>query len=249
MKEIVNDLLGYEGVKIIQRPDMFNFSIDSTLIADFVTINRTTKKIIDFGCGNAPIPIFLSLKTKAKIIGIEIQPEVFDLAKRSVELNKLQSQIEVIMGDINNVGEILPKCEADIVVCNPPFFKYTQDSNINKNNYKTIARHEVLIDLEGIIVNAKKVLKTKGNLCLVHRASRLTEIISLLEKHNFALKRLRFVYPKINKEAFMILVEAKNNGNAGVSVLEPLYVYKDEGRTDYSEEVLRIFNYGRDKHE
>ncbi|HPN89856.1 MAG TPA: methyltransferase domain-containing protein, partial [Bacilli bacterium] len=102
MKEVINDLLGYEGLKIIQRPDIFNFSLDSTLLASFATINKADKMIVDLGCGNAPIPLFLSLRTKAKIYGIEIQPEIADLAKRSVELNKLENQITILEEDIKN---------------------------------------------------------------------------------------------------------------------------------------------------
>ena len=101
--EIINDLLGYEALKIIQRPDIFNFSLDSTILADFVTIKMKDKKIIDLGCGNGYIPIFLTLRTKANIIGVEIQEEIANIAKRSVELNKLENQIEIINIDLKEL--------------------------------------------------------------------------------------------------------------------------------------------------
>ena len=243
MNEVINDLLGYDGIKIIQRPDMFNFSLDSTLLADFVNIQTKTKKILDLGTGNAPIPLFLSLRTKASITGVEIQKDVFDIAKRNITMNKLDDQITIINDDIKGIHKKYENSEFDIITCNPPFFKYVETSNTNKNDYKTIARHEVLITLEEIIIEAKRLLKTKSSLCMVHRTERIVEIINLLTKHNFAIKRLRFVYPKTGEESNMVLIDATNNGNSGLKLLEPLYVHTKDG---YSDEVLRIFNYGKE---
>ena len=146
--EIINDLLGYEGLKIIQRPDVFNFSLDSTILADFVTIKLKDKKIIDLGCGNGYIPIFLTLRTNASIYGVEIQEEIYDLAKRSVTLNNLDDKITIINEDMKKVHEILGTSTFDVVVSNPPYFKYQDSSNINKNEYLTIARHEVKVTLD-----------------------------------------------------------------------------------------------------
>ena len=148
--EVINDLLGYDGIKIIQRPDMFNFSLDSTLLADFARPLAKTKKIMDLGTGNAPIPLFLSLKTKALITGVEIQKEVFDIAVRNIELNKLTDQITILNDNIKGLSKKFENSEFDIITCNPPFFKFKESSNTNKNDYKTIARHEVLITLEEI---------------------------------------------------------------------------------------------------
>mgnify|MGYP000853021154 CR=1 FL=1 len=243
MVEVLNDLLGYDGLKIIQRPDMFNFSLDSTLLADFANPLTKTKKILDLGTGNAPIPLFLSLKTKAKIIGVEIQKDVFQIAQKNITINNLQDQIEIINDDINGIHKKYENSEFDLITCNPPFFKYKETSNVNKNDYKTIARHEVLITLEQIIIESKRLLKTGSNLCMVHRTERIQEIINLLTKHNFAIKRLRFVYPKLGENSNMVLIEASNNGNTGLKLLEPLYVHTEDGYTD---EIKRIFNYGKE---
>jgi tRNA1Val (adenine37-N6)-methyltransferase len=243
MVEVIHDLLGYDGIKIIQRPDMFNFSLDSTLLADFVKPLTKTKKIMDLGTGNAPIPLFLSLKTNAKIIGVEIQSEVYDLAKRSVELNNLQDQITIINKDIKGLSKQFENSEFDIITCNPPFFKHKDTSHTNQTDYKTIARHEVLITLEEIIIEAKRLLKTKGSFCMVHRTERIEEIIMLLNKHKFAIKRLRFVYPQKGDTSYTVLVDASNNGNTGLTLLEPLYVHED-GK--YSDEVLRIFRFKKE---
>lgn len=242
-KEVINDLLGYPGIQIIQRPDMFNFSLDSTLLADFCKPLVKTKKILDLGTGNAPIPLFLSLKTKAKIIGVEIQKDVFDLAKRSVELNHLTSQITIINDDIKGIHKKFENGEFDIVTCNPPFFKYKASSNTNKNDYKTIARHEVLVTLEDVIVESKRLLTTKGVLVMVHRTERLVDIINILTKHQFALKRMRLVYSKLGENSNMVLLEASNNGQQGLKILEPLYVHEND---HYTKEILRIFHYGEE---
>lgn len=244
MVEVINDLLGYDGIKIIQRPDMFNFSLDSTLLADFVTPLTKTKKIMDLGTGNAPIPLFLSMKTNAKIIGVEIQDESYDLALRSVALNNLEDQITILHDNIKGLSRKFENSEFDIITCNPPFFKYKESSHTNKNDYKTIARHEVLITLEEIIIEVKRLLKTKGSFCMVHRTERIEEIIMLLNKHNFSIKRLRFVYPKKGEDSYTVLVDASNNGSKGLKLLEPLYVH--EGN-EYTDEIKRIFRYGKER--
>jgi len=244
MKEVINDLLGYDGIKIIQRPDMFNFSLDSTLLADFTNPLAKTKKIMDLGCGNAPIPLFLSLKTKASIIGVEIQDDVFSIATRNVALNQLEHQITIIQDDIKGLSKKFENSEFDIITCNPPYFKYKESSHTNKHTYKTIARHEVLITLEEIIVEVKRLLKTKGSFCLVHRTERLEEIMTLLDKHHFSIKRMRFVYPKKGETSNIVLIDATNNGSKGLKLLEPLYVHEEDG---YTEEVKRIFRYGKEE--
>lgn len=240
--EVINDLLGYEGLKIIQRPDMFNFSLDSTLLADFVKPLTKTKKIMDLGTGNAPIPLFLTLKTNAHITGIEIQEEVFNIAKRNITLNNLDDQVTILNKNIKDLHKDYNNSEFDIITCNPPFFKYIETSNTNKNDYKTIARHEVLITLEEIIFEVKRLLKTRGSFCMVHRTERLEEIITLLNKHNFAIKRLRFVYPKKGENSNAVLIDASCNGKPGLTLLEPLYVHEGE---EYTDEIRRIFNYGK----
>lgn len=241
--EVINELLGYEGLKIIQRPDMFHFSLDSTLLADFVTISVKTKNIIDLGTGNAPIPLFLSLKTTAHIIGVDIQEAAFDLAKRSVELNGLEEQITIKHQDINGIHKQYENGYFDIVTCNPPFFKYKETSNVNKNEFKTIARHEVLVTLEDVIKEAKRLLTTKGSLYLVHRTERLMDIMVLLQTYKFSVKRIRFVYSKEGEQSSMVLIDASNNGQTIVKVEPPLVVHEKDG---YTNEIKRIFRYGKD---
>jgi tRNA1Val (adenine37-N6)-methyltransferase len=241
--EVINDLLGYDGLKIIQVPDAFNFSLDSTLLAHFVSIPKKTKQIIDLGCGNAPIPLFLTLRTNASIIGVEIQNEIADLANRSVTMNNLSHQIQIINQDLKHIYKIVGANRFDVVTCNPPFFPYVESSNVNKNDYLTIARHEVKATLNDVVSEAKKLLVDGGVLAIVHRASRLPDCIETFRQHHIEPKRIRFIYPKANSaEALSVLIEGKLNGNpGGVKVLKPLYVLGSKG--SYTKEILKIFNF------
>ncbi|MFA6661693.1 MAG: tRNA1(Val) (adenine(37)-N6)-methyltransferase [Bacilli bacterium] len=239
--EVIHELLGYKNIKIIQNSDMFSFSGDSMLLAYFINTYKKLANIIDLGCGNGPIPLYLTLKTKAKIIGVEIQTAVSDMASRSVELNGLTEQIKIINADIKNIYKQVGANKFDVVVCNPPYFKYKPSSNINKNDYLTIARHEVKITLEDIVAESNKLLLDGGSLCMIHRVDRLAEIISVLDKYNFAIKRMQFVYPKQDStEALQVLIEAKNNAKCGMKVLKPFYMYDING--EYTKEALTVFN-------
>lgn len=240
--ELVHELLGYENIKIIQNPEMFSFSLDSIMLANFVSVNDKVKKIMDLGCGNGPIPLFLTLKSKAKIVGVEIQKDVAIMAKRSVELNGLQDQIEIINDDFKDIYKRGFANSFDIVTSNPPYFKYTPEANVNKNDYLTIARHEVKASLLDVIIEAKKLLVDGGYLYMVHRVERLTEIISEITSNNFGITKMQFVYPRVDKkEALLVLIEARKNKSPELKVIDPLFVYDNNG--EYTETVRTIFNF------
>lgn len=241
MKKI-HELLGYEKIKIIQDDEMFSFSVDSMLLADFIKTSNKTKRIVDLCTGNGPIPLFLTLKTKANIIGVEIQNEVYAMAVESAKINNLDSQITYINQDLKNIYKELGANSCDIVSCNPPYFKYDGHSNINKNDFLTIARHEVLATLEDIVSEAKKLLNDGGSFYMVHRTERLADIIIALRNNCLEPKTLRFVFTKSDaKDSLFVLIEARKNKNGGLKVLPPLYIYDDSNY--YSEEVLKIFNF------
>ncbi|MGD9605437.1 MAG: tRNA1(Val) (adenine(37)-N6)-methyltransferase [Bacilli bacterium] len=244
--EMIHDLLGYDNLKIIQKEGMFAFSLDSMLLAHFVQTKEIPQKIIDLGCGNAPIPLYLTLKTASPIIGVELQQEAYELAVKSVELNNLQQQISIIKTDIMNVHKQLGANVFDIVTSNPPYFKYHAKSRTNESDFLTIARHEVKITLSDIIEEAMKLLKTKGSLYMVHRCERLAEVVSLLEKNRFGIKKMRFVYPRTDsKQALLFLFEAKQNQKHDVVIEPPLYVLNSY--ESYTQEALTIFNFKKPK--
>ena len=239
--EVIHDLLGYDGLKIYQDSDAFSFSIDSLLLASFIKVNNA-KNIIDLCTGNGPIPLFLTLKTKASIIGVEIQEYIASLAKKSIEINNIDN-IKIINADLIDIYKIVGNDKFDIVSCNPPYFKVSKESHLNKNDYLSIARHELKCNFLDIAKEANRLLIDGGSFYFIHRCERLQEILSTLKQNNFGVKRIRFVYPIINSEALLVLVEAKKNRADDVKVLSPLYIYQDNNKNIYTEEVLNIFNY------
>lgn len=237
--EVINYLLGYKDYYIIQNTDMFNFSLDSVLLPNFATINTNVKNILDIGCGNAPIPLILSTKTNANIIGVEIQKEVYELALKSVKINNLESRIKIINGDINEIYDSFETETFDIITCNPPFFKVSDGSNFNDSDYKTIARHEIKLNLDQIFKISKKLLKNNGNIVMVHRPERLVDIITSMKKYNIEPKRIQFVYPKKDKDANILLIEGKKNGRPGIKIEPPIYTHDENG--EYSMQVKNFF--------
>ena len=240
--EVLNDLLGYEGLKIIQDPKRFHFSLDSTLLAHFVTLKKGTQKVLDLCTGNAPIPLMLSLRTGAHIDGVELQAASVDQALRSVALNGLEGQIKIYHADLNQFRTVFKPHKYDVITCNPPYFKVDPGSNLNQNDALTIARHEVKMTLDDVVREAAALLEPDGRFALVHRPDRLVEIVETFKKWQLEPKRLRFVYPRLSKEANGLLIEGIAQGKAGALRLEkPLVVY--EGDTaNYSEEILEMFN-------
>lgn len=240
--ELIHELLGYERIKIVQREDMLRLSLDSMLVADFVDTSKVSGKIIDLGTGNAPIPLFLTLKTNSPIFAVDIQEDACKLARKSVEINGLENQITVINENIKDIYKKVGHDEFEVVVSNPPYFKYIESSKVNKNDFLTIARHEVLITLEELVSEAKKLLIDGGSFYMVHRAERLSDILVALNKENFGLKKIRFVHSKEDDdEALLVLICARKNKKSVVKVLKPLYVYDKNG--NYTSEVKNIFNF------
>ena len=237
--EVINDLLGYDNMKIVQNTDMFSFSLDSVLLANFVSLNKKITNVLDIGCGNAPIPLILSTKTNASITGVEIQRDVFDMAKRSVSINNLDDRINIINDDINNYVNDIESDTFDVITCNPPFFKVNPDSNFNDSEYKVIARHEVKLDLNQLFKISRKLLKNGGVVSIVHRPDRLIDIISAMRENNIEPKRLRLIYPKVGRECNMVLIEGSKNGSSGLKILSPLITHNEDG--SYTREVLDYF--------
>lgn len=236
---VLNDLLEYNNMKIYQNTEMFSFSLDSVLLANFVTLRAKITDILDIGCGNAPIPLILSTKTNAKIKGVEIQKEVYKLAYESVKYNNLEDKIEIINRDINDFYKELESDTFDVITCNPPYFKDVKDSKKNISEYKKIARHEIFLNLEQICKISKKLLKNNGCLALVQRPDRLIDIIINMRNNNIEPKKIQFIYPKEGEESNLVLIEGRKNAREGIKILEPLYVHEKNG--EYKEEIKELF--------
>ena len=236
--EIIDDL-ELNNLKIIQNNNGFKFGIDSILLSDFAKKIKKDSIVLDIGTGTGIISILLSAKTEAnKIIGIEIQREVADMAKRSVILNKLENKIEIINDDINNIEKYFENNYFDVIVTNPPYQK--NNTGLKSENEKNlISRHEIKCTLEDIIKKSFKILKDKGEFYMVHRPERLVDIMYLMRKNKIEPKELRFVYPKISDKPNLILINGIKNAKQFLKVEKPLIIYNEEGI--YTKEVLSIY--------
>lgn len=225
-------------MKIIQSPSIFSYSLDSVLLASFTYMPIKKGHILDLCTGNGIIPLLLSKRTYGHITGVEIQKKLANMAKRSVKLNNLNEQISIINEDLKKLSHIIPQSKFDVITCNPPYFPTPKKSEYNKNDYLTIARHEVCCTLEDVIKACKLHVKPGGKVSLVHRPERLVDIITLFRKYNIEPKKMRFVYPKRNREANTLLIEGTRDGKPGLQILNPLYIYKEDD--SYTEEAYDI---------
>lgn len=238
--ERLDDLLA-ENLKIIQSPSVFSFSIDAVLLARFAHVPARNGKIVDLCAGNGVIPLFLSARTKAQIIAVELQQRLFDMAERTVSYNKLEEQIKMRHDDVIDVAKILGYEKYDLVTCNPPYFPAHEASDKNLLEPFAIARHEIRLTLDQAMKSASELLKQGGKAAFVHRPERLLDLVTLMRANRLEPKRIRFVYPKEGKEANTLLIEGIKDGKPGLKVLPPLYVYNVNG--EYTEEV-RLLLYG-----
>jgi len=237
--KVINDLLNYSGMKIVQVNEYFNFSLDSVLLPNFVTLNKGIKKILDLGTGNAPIPMILSTLTDAELYGIELQKEIYELAIESIKINNLEDRIKIINDNMKNLNQYFEPNSFDVIVSNPPYFKLNEQSNLNECIQKTIARHEKEIKLNEIVELARKFLKNNGIFAMVHRTERLIEIIEILKANNLEPKKVQLINQKEGTESNMVLIEARKNGKVGLKVLEPIFVHNENG--EYRENIKKIF--------
>lgn len=237
--KVRNRLLNFPDKIIYQDDNYFAFSIDSVLLANFVTVKLSDKKMIDFCCGNAPIPMLLSFRTKARLFGVELQKEIYDMGYDSIVENGMSEQIEIMNLDVKDVSRVFEAECMDVVTCNPPYFKYQDNSLINKNAIKSIARHEIMLNLEDVVKSSGYILKNGGILAMVHRPDRMIEIINIMQKYGFEPKKMRLVYPKLGKEANILLIEGIKNGKPGLKVMSPLYIHNEDG--SYVDEIRKMF--------
>src|SRR5690625_2895339 len=222
--ERLDYLFAKGNMKIIQSPSVFSFSLDAVLLAHFASIPIRKGFILDLCSGNGVIPLLLAKKTNAKITGVEIHERLVNIAERSIQYNHLDNQISIIHADLKEIQPVIGHSNFDTVTCNPPYFQTPTKNEQNKNEYLTIARHEILCTLEDVIKACKLHVRPGGKVAMVHRPGRLIDIITLFRKFKLEPKRLQFVYPKEGKEANMLLIEGIRDGKPDLKLLPPIYV-------------------------
>ncbi len=228
------------GFKIIQNPKKFCFGMDAVLLSGFARA-KTGEKVLDIGTGTGIIPILMAAKTKGRhFTGLEIQHESAGMAIRSVAYNHLEERISIVEGDIREAGKLFAPASFDVVTSNPPYM-VANHGLVNPDSAKMIARHEICCTLEDIAQQTAKLLKNGGRFYMVHRPFRLAEIFCTLVKYDLEPKRMRLVYPYVDKEPNMVLIEALKGGNSRITCEPPLIVYKEQGV--YTEEIYDIYGY------
>ncbi len=228
------------GYRIIQNAKKFCFGMDAVLLTGFAAV-KPGARVIDLGTGTGVIPILLEAKTQGShFTGLEIQGEMAEMARRSVELNHLQEKIDIVEGDIKEASKRFGRASFDVVTCNPPYMENFHGLK-NPMDEKAIARHEVLCTLEDVLREGAALLREGGSLCMVHRPRRLAEIIARMAEYKLEPKRMRLVYPLADREANMVLIEGVKGGGRQLRVEPPLIVYKEPGI--YNPEIHEIYGY------
>lgn len=236
--ECLDDL--QNGLFIIQKQNGFKFGIDAVLLSDFAK-NISSKKTLDLCTGTGIVPLLLSAKTRTpEIHGLEIQADIAEMAQRSVEYNKIGNRVTIKCGDLKNASEIYGKGVFDKITCNPPYMK-CGSGNQNDTDTKSVSRHEVMCTIDDVMKSVSELIRPKGRLYMIHRPSRIADIMCAMRKYRIEPKKLRFVHSSVNKAPSMVLVEGMKDGGDELKILPPLYVYNDDGT--YTEEIDII--YGR----
>ncbi|MDO5383125.1 MAG: tRNA1(Val) (adenine(37)-N6)-methyltransferase [Eubacteriales bacterium] len=236
--ERIDDLLR-DDLKLIQNTDIFCFGMDAVLLSTFATAKKNDK-VLDLGTGNGVIPILMQAKNPcSNYTGLEIQEVSADLARRNVLMNKLSQRLTIVQGDIREASHIFGEASFNVITSNPPYMNENHGI-INPESAKAIARHEILCTLDDVVREASLCLKVKGHFYMVHRPQRLVDIFTTMKKYHLEPKRMRMVYPYINKKANMVLIEGVKCGNSQLTVEEPLIVYNSDG--SYTQELLEMYN-------
>ena len=236
INERIDDLMR-DGLKLIQNTDIFCFGMDAVLLSTYARAGKKDR-VLDMGTGNGIIPVLMQSNPGSTYSALEIQEGSAQLARRNVELNHLENRISVVKGDIKEASTIFGEASFNVVTSNPPYMNENHGI-VNPDSAKAIARHELLCSLDDVIREASRCLKSKGKMYMVHRPNRLVDIFDTMRKYHLEPKRMRLVYPYVNKAANMVLIEAVKGGNSQLIVEEPLIVYKTDGT--YTDALLKMY--------
>ena len=235
-KERIDDLMK-SGRKIIQREDEFCFSMDSVLLAHFPKL-KNKYRVLDLGTGTGVMPLLIVDEVN-HVEAIELNSTMAQIAKRNVELNNLEDKISVVEGDYRNIREYFKSESFDLVLANPPYRAIGSGATNDVEGVAT-ARHEFTATLEDVVTAARFVLKYHGIFCMIHITERLCEIVDVLHRHQFEMKRLRLIQPKFKRPPNLMLIEAMVGGAAGFLKIEPPLIVHNDDNT-YSDEINSIY--------
>lgn len=238
--ERIDDLLTYD-LKIIQSDEVFSFSMDAVLLGRFASL-PAKGRVVDLCTGNGVVPLLLSTRTRAEIWGVEIQERLADMAVRNAEINDLAERLHMVQGDLKTIHKTLGHGQFDAVTVNPPYLPVPNGEQ-NSNAHFAAARHEIHCTLEDVIAACAKLVKAGGKVAMVHRATRVVDIICLMRQYRIEPKRIRYVHARSGEEAMMVLIEGMKDGKPEIRTLPPLIVYTD--KEEYCQELKEIYYGGR----
>ncbi|ELW0116144.1 tRNA1(Val) (adenine(37)-N6)-methyltransferase [Staphylococcus pseudintermedius] len=231
------DYLIREDLRIIQNDAVFSFSTDALLLGHFTEV-RKRDRILDMCAGNGVIPLLLSDKGNNVITGVEIQPQLVNMAVRSVQYNHLEDRITMVEMDINALIQAYSPAQFDLITCNPPYFKANQTNQHQLEAHK-IARHEIYCTLDDCLRVSNHLLKEGGRVVMVHRAERMLDLFEAMRHYRIEPKRLHMIFSKPGKAAQTIVVEGRKGGRQGLDIAPPFYIYDEQG--DYTPEMKEIY--------
>ncbi|EIW3383077.1 tRNA1(Val) (adenine(37)-N6)-methyltransferase [Staphylococcus pseudintermedius] len=231
------DYLIREDLRIIQNDAVFSFSTDALLLGHFTEV-RKRDRILDMCAGNGVIPLLLSDKGNNVITGVEIQPQLVNMAVRSVQYNHLEDRITMVEMDINALIQAYSPAQFDLITCNPPYFKANQTNQHQLEAHK-IVRHEIYCTLDDCLRVSNHLLKEGGRVVMVHRAERMLDLFESMRHYRIEPKRLHMIFSKPGKAAQTIVVEGRKGGRQGLDIAPPFYIYDEQG--DYTPEMKEIY--------
>lgn len=247
-KSWIKNSLGFDNnIFIYQDKEMFNYSVDTILLANLTTLNRKTNYILEIGTNNSALSIFLSQRDdKIKIDALEIQLEAIELANFNIKMNNLEEQINLVQGDFNDWWKNHNKNQMkkyDVIICNPPFYK--KETKIKKGISEQIlkATHEITLNLEQIIHGSSKIINQKGYLSLIIPPERLVDCFELMRKYKFEPKRVKMIHPRINQKAILTFVEGRFNSGWGTHFETNIYLHpENSNKHEYTNEVVKLYS-------
>jgi tRNA1Val (adenine37-N6)-methyltransferase len=214
------------SLRVLQKKGGYRFSVDAVLLSQFSKI-RKNEKVVDLGTGCGILPLLLSQTTKAhSFVGVEIQRELAEVAKKNVQLNHLQDRVSILQKDFRDLKDTYPPGSFDVVLSNPPYRKY-RTGKVNPAMEKAIARHEIKGTLEDLISIASYLLPPKGRCYVIFPALRTVDLLVVLRSQRLEPKRLQFVHPRLEEDAKFILSESIKESGVELKVMSPLILQSD----------------------